>query len=141
MTDDNGVSASITPVTLTPSAERERRDEQWRRYSAIHALHAPQPLPVADHDDSLWAKATMAVCPVCSDYYVHPEISLLERSGKGEEAEGQNPLGVRGDWLTIPMWCENCPARWRMAIGFSKGQTYIGAIDVHVGYRGHEGNS
>ncbi len=63
------------------------------------------------------------VCPGCGEQYVH--FSL----GHFESTDGYTcPLGTRGSWLALDMYCEHCPTTWHLVIGEHKGFTLIGNV-------------
>lgn len=63
---------------------------------------------------------TKITCPACNDNYVHFETPIYKDGKDNNEAwEG------RGDAIEIPMWCENGNHKWKMIIGFNKGNTYL----------------
>ena len=69
------------------------------------------------------------LCAHCGGNYLH-------FSGEPVfEASDDYPdlgLGLRGDVLTIPLWCEFCPDRSRVVVQFHKGQMYVGTVPVPV---------
>jgi len=60
------------------------------------------------------------ICPVCGDNFVHIEACRY----KNGEDEGKAWEG-RGDAIESDMWCENEHHKWKMILGFHKGNTYI----------------
>lgn len=64
------------------------------------------------------------LCPGCGEQWVH--------GGKLHEqhvTDGYTcPLGTRGSWLSSDFSCEICDTRWRLIVGFHKGQTFLGYV-------------
>lgn len=83
------------------------------------------PLQMRPDPDMWGAEGHQALCPGCGTDYVHPDFSSLHIEHTDDYT---SPLGNRGSWVALPMWCENCCARWRIAVGFHKGFTFLGCV-------------
>ena len=79
--------------------------------------------PVRFHDEVWLRNLAPLACPQCGDVYCHFDLDHVENTD-----DYTCPLGTRGSWVSLAMWCESCPYRWSLITGFHKGQTYLGTV-------------
>lgn len=63
------------------------------------------------------------LCPACDGDYVHFDLAHVEATD-----DYTCPLGTRGSWIALACWCEHCPQKWRLVVGFHKGYTFMGNV-------------
>jgi hypothetical protein len=47
---------------------------------------------------------------------------------RSDDYDELNPLGTRGPWVSIPLWCETCRHRTQLVVSFHKGTVGFAAV-------------
>jgi hypothetical protein len=71
-----------------------------------------------------WSPRAKLSCPSCLfDGGIHFEAPAYY--DPGDEYDELNPLGCRGRWMELPLWCESCHGHSALIVAFHKGSVFV----------------